>query len=131
MKLDTSHMRYLTSDDFRVLQAVELGSRNHELVPTQMIHSIGGLKNPAATNRAIGDLAKLKLLARLRNAKYDGFRITDPVLSAKLKKSAKDKIETALSEALAALEVEDSSADDFRKAELALKRAVTKGMSTR
>lgn len=76
MKLDTSHMRYLTSEDFRVLQAVELGSRNHELVPTTMINSIGGLKNPAATNRAIGDLAKLKLVARLRNAKYDGFRIT-------------------------------------------------------
>lgn len=69
-------MRYLTADDFRVLQAVELGLRNHELVPTQMIHSIGGLKNPAATRRAIGDLAKVKLLARLRNAKYDGFRIT-------------------------------------------------------
>lgn len=76
MKLDTSHMRYLTSDDFRVLQAVELGSRNHELVPTQMIHSIGGLKSPSGTNRAIGDLAKLKLVSRLRNAKYDGFRIS-------------------------------------------------------
>lgn len=75
MKLDTSHMRYLTADDFRVLQALEQGSRNHELVPTQMIHSLGGLKNPAATNRAIGDLAKLKLVARLRNAKYDGFRL--------------------------------------------------------
>lgn len=76
MKLDISHMRYLTTDDFRVLQAMELGSRNHELVPTQMIHSIGGLKSPSATNRALGDLAKLKLVARLRNAKYDGFRIT-------------------------------------------------------
>lgn len=76
MKLDTSKMRYLTADDFRVLQAIELGSRNHELVPTQMIHSIGGLKSPSATNRSIGDLAKLKLVARLRNAKYDGFRLT-------------------------------------------------------
>lgn len=76
MKLDTSHMRYLTVDDFRVLQAIELGSRNHELVPTQMIHSIGGLKSPSGTQRALGDLAKLKLVARLRNAKYDGFRIT-------------------------------------------------------
>lgn len=75
MKLDTSKMRYLTADDFRVLQAVELGSRNHELVPTQMIHSISGLKSPSGTNRAIGDLAKLKLVARLRNAKYDGFRL--------------------------------------------------------
>lgn len=69
-------MRYLTQDDFRVLQAVELGSRNHELVPSQMIHSIGGLKNPAATRRCIADLAKLKLVARLRNVNYDGFRIT-------------------------------------------------------
>lgn len=75
MKLDTSHMRYLTADDFRVLQAVELGSRNHELVPTQIIHSVGGLKSPSATNRSLGDLAKLKLVARLRNAKYDGWRL--------------------------------------------------------
>lgn len=76
MKLDTSHMRYLTPDDFRVLQAVEIGSRNHELVPTPMIHSIGGMKSPTGTNRCIGDLAKLKLIARLRNAVYDGFRLT-------------------------------------------------------
>ncbi|CCE79294.1 Piso0_001348 [Millerozyma farinosa CBS 7064] len=57
--------------------------------------------------------------------------VTDPVLSAKLKKSAKDKIEGALSDALASLELEESSADDYRKAELTLKRAVTKGMSSR
>ncbi|RKP30218.1 heat shock protein SSB1 [Metschnikowia bicuspidata] len=57
--------------------------------------------------------------------------ITDPVLSAKLKKSAKDKIEAALSDALQAMEIEESTGDDFRKAELALKRAVTKGMATR
>lgn len=76
MKLDTSHMRYLTADDFRVLQGIEIGSRNHELVPTPMIHSIGGLKSPSGTQRALGDLAKLKLVSRLRNAKYDGFRIT-------------------------------------------------------
>lgn len=76
MKLDTSQLRYLTSDDFRVLQAVELGSRNHELVPTQLIHSIGGLKAPSGTRRALGDLAKLNLIGRLRNANYDGFRIS-------------------------------------------------------
>ncbi|AOA63596.1 Ribosome-associated molecular chaperone ATPase [Komagataella phaffii CBS 7435] len=57
--------------------------------------------------------------------------ITDPILSSKLKRSAKDKIESALSDALAALELEDASGDDFRKAELALKRVVTKAMATR
>ncbi|CEP20404.1 SSB1 [Cyberlindnera jadinii] len=57
--------------------------------------------------------------------------VTDPVLSSKLKRGSKDKIEAALSDALAALEVEDSSADDYRKAEVGLKRVVTKAMATR
>lgn len=57
--------------------------------------------------------------------------VTDPVLSAKMKKSSKDKIEAALSDAMQALEIEESTGDDYRKAELALKRAVTKGMATR
>ncbi|SCW03967.1 LAFE_0H02982g1_1 [Lachancea fermentati] len=76
MKLETSHMRYLTADDFRVLQAVEQGSRNHEVVPTQMIHQLSGMRSISGTNRAISDLAKLKLVSKLRNAKYDGYRLS-------------------------------------------------------
>lgn len=57
--------------------------------------------------------------------------VTDPVLSSKMKTSAKSKIEAALSDALAALEIEDSTAEDYRKAEVGLKRVVTKAMSTR
>lgn len=69
-------MRYLTADDFRVLQAVEQGSRNHEVVPTQMIHQLSGMRSISGTNRAISDLAKLKLVSKLRNAKYDGYRLS-------------------------------------------------------
>ncbi|CCC71045.1 hypothetical protein NCAS_0G01580 [Naumovozyma castellii] len=76
MKLDTSHMRFLTGDDFKVLQAVEQGSRNHEVVPTTLIHQLSGLRGISGTNRAISDLAKLKLISKLRNAKYDGYRLT-------------------------------------------------------
>ncbi|KAM3165078.1 Non-specific serine/threonine protein kinase [Lachancea thermotolerans] len=76
MKLDISNMRYMTAEDFRVLQAVEQGSRNHEVVPTQMIHQISGMRSQSGTNRSIGDLAKLKLVSRMRNIKYDGFRLT-------------------------------------------------------
>lgn len=76
MKLDTSHMRYLTPDDFRVLTAAEMGSRNHEIVPTTLIHQIGGLRSLSGTNRCISDLAKLKLIQRVRNAKYDGYRLS-------------------------------------------------------
>jgi L1 cell adhesion molecule like protein len=57
--------------------------------------------------------------------------VTDPVLSSKLKRGSKDKIESALSDALAALEIEESTAEDYRKAEVGLKRVVTKAMATR
>jgi len=57
--------------------------------------------------------------------------VSDPTLSLKLKRNQKEKIESALSDAMAQLEIEDSSADDLKKKELALKRVVTKAMSTR
>ena len=52
-------------------------------------------------------------------------------MSLKLKRGTKEKIESALSDAMAQLEVEDSNSEDLRKKELALKRIVTKGMSPR
>jgi RIO kinase 2 len=77
MKLDTTYMRYLTPDDWRVLQAVEKGSNNHEVVPTKLIGQIAHLKSGIGnTNKAISDLAKINLISRLRNASYDGYRIT-------------------------------------------------------
>lgn len=57
--------------------------------------------------------------------------VTDPVLSSKMKRGAKAKIEAALADAMAALSIEDASADDLRKAEVGLKRVVTRAMSTR
>lgn len=98
MKLDTKHMRYLTQEDWRTLQAVETGSRNHEVgrigsisngpdpetqyiilmafqvVPTPLIASISHLKS--SVHRSISVLAKNNLIARLRNASYDGYRLT-------------------------------------------------------
>ncbi|PSR82771.1 heat shock protein 70 family [Coniella lustricola] len=57
--------------------------------------------------------------------------VSDPTLSLKLKRGQKDKIEQTLSEAMSQLELEDSTADDLKKKELALKRLVTKAMSSR
>jgi RIO kinase 2 len=76
MKLNTAAMRYLTPDDFRVLTAAEMGSKNHEVVPTKLITQIAKLKSVSATNRSISDLAKAGLIARVKNAKYDGYRLT-------------------------------------------------------
>jgi len=74
MKLDTKAMRYLTAEDWRTLTAVETGSRNHEVVPTPLIISLSGLSS--STHRSISSLAKVNLIARLKNAKYDGYRLT-------------------------------------------------------
>jgi heat shock protein 1/8 len=57
--------------------------------------------------------------------------VSDPTMSLKLKRNQKQNIESALSDAMAQLEIEDSSADDLKKKEMALKRVVTKAMSTR
>lgn len=57
--------------------------------------------------------------------------ISDPSTSLKLKRGQKEKIESSLSDAMAALENEDNPADELRKKELALKRVVTKAFSTR
>ncbi|KAJ8419639.1 hypothetical protein Cgig2_002727 [Carnegiea gigantea] len=43
MKLDVDVLRYLSKDDFRVLTAVEMGMRNHEIVPSELIDRIASL----------------------------------------------------------------------------------------
>ena len=37
MKLDVNVLRYLSKDDWRVLTAVEMGQKNHEIVPTPLV----------------------------------------------------------------------------------------------
>ncbi|KAK9248553.1 RIO1 family-domain-containing protein [Lipomyces tetrasporus] len=76
MKLNTSAMRYLSNDDFRVLTATEMGSKNHEIVPTVLIAQIAGLRGGAGVGNCISELAKANLIARVKNAKYDGYRLT-------------------------------------------------------
>ncbi|OTA96097.1 hypothetical protein M434DRAFT_393175 [Hypoxylon sp. CO27-5] len=77
MKLDTKAMRHLTAEDWRVLTAVEIGSKNHEVIPTPLIESIAKLRGGASrVHKSISALAKVGLIARLKEAKYDGYRLT-------------------------------------------------------
>ncbi|KAJ2931173.1 hypothetical protein H1R20_g5947, partial [Candolleomyces eurysporus] len=75
MKLDATDLRYVTSEEFRVLTAVEMGSKNHEVVPLTLITQISGLRN-GGVNKLVGSLAKRNLVSRVQNAKYDGYRLT-------------------------------------------------------
>lgn len=75
MKLDTKALRYLNPTDWRVLTAVETGSRNHEVVPTPLIASLSKTSQ-GDVQRSISLLAKANLIAKVKNAKYDGYRLT-------------------------------------------------------
>lgn len=74
MKLDANMLRYLSKEDFRVLTAVEMGQKNHEMVPTQLVSSISGLRH-GGSYKVLKTLLRHKLLHH-ENKKYDGYRLT-------------------------------------------------------
>ncbi|WFC98580.1 non-specific serine/threonine protein kinase [Malassezia yamatoensis] len=75
MRLDATDVRYITPEEFRVLTAVEMGSKNHEIVPTTLIAQISALRH-AGISKLLSSLAKRRLVARVQNNAYDGFRLT-------------------------------------------------------
>ncbi|XP_017461907.1 PREDICTED: serine/threonine-protein kinase RIO2-like, partial [Rhagoletis zephyria] len=76
VKLDASQLRYLTRDHFRALTAVEMGMRNHELVPRALVYSISGINNGSSINSVLLYLCDKKLLTFERGKRYDGYRLT-------------------------------------------------------
>lgn len=48
----------------------EQGSKNHELVPTSLIAQISGARS-GGVNKALGELAKKKLVGKVQNAKCE------------------------------------------------------------
>lgn len=75
-KLNVSIMRYLTPEDFRVLTAIEMGMKNHELVPGPMAASIANLQH-GGVHKLLRELCKHRLLSYERGKKYDGYRLTN------------------------------------------------------
>ncbi|KAH8173288.1 RIO1 family protein [Sarocladium implicatum] len=77
MLLDTRALRHLASEDWKVLAAVEQGSKNHELVPTPLIEKLSRIRGGASgVHKSIANLAKAGLIARMKEARYDGYRLT-------------------------------------------------------
>jgi RIO kinase 2 len=75
MKLDATQLRYMSKDEFRLLQTVEMGSRNHEIVPISLICRMTKLRPQTAT-RQLQALAKIKLVSFEADSKYEGVRLT-------------------------------------------------------
>ena len=74
MKLDVSCMRYLTKDDYRMLQAIEMGMRNHELVPVELISRIAKLRH-GGSHKILSTLLRYKLIAHA-NQSFNGYRLS-------------------------------------------------------
>ena len=75
-KLNVSMLRYLSKEDFRVLTAVEMGMKNHELVPGSLIASIASLRH-GGVHKILRELSKHRLLSYERGNRYDGYRLTN------------------------------------------------------
>ncbi|NWY53581.1 RIOK2 kinase, partial [Chionis minor] len=75
-KLNVVMLRYLSREHFRVLTAVEMGMKNHEIVPASLIASIASLKH-GGCNKILRELSKHKLLAYERTKTVQGYRLTN------------------------------------------------------
>ncbi|OAA32392.1 RIO1 family protein [Moelleriella libera RCEF 2490] len=54
-----------------------MGSKNHDIVPTPLIEKIARLRGGASgVHKSISALAKVGLIGRVKEAKYDGYRLT-------------------------------------------------------
>ncbi|XP_068461504.1 serine/threonine-protein kinase RIO2 [Clinocottus analis] len=75
-KLNVVVLRYLSRDDFRVLTAVEMGMKNHEIVPVSLLASIASLKH-GGCNKILRELVKHKLVSYERSKAVQGYRLNN------------------------------------------------------
>lgn len=75
VNLDIRNLRYLTKQDFRVLTAFEIASKNHEYVPIELLIKISKCSQSACA-RSISILAQFKLIKPCVSRKENGFRLT-------------------------------------------------------
>ncbi|XP_011501183.1 PREDICTED: serine/threonine-protein kinase rio2-like [Ceratosolen solmsi marchali] len=75
-KLDVKVMRYLTKEDFRILTAIEMGMKNHELVPEVLVAQIANLRH-GGLHKILKELCKHRLLSYETTKHYQGYRLTN------------------------------------------------------
>ncbi|RNF25712.1 putative conserved RIO1-domain protein [Trypanosoma conorhini] len=71
VKLDVSLLRFLEEEDFRVLTALEMTMRNHDVAPTALIERIAQLPHGGCRKR-LKCLLKHKMIHH-ENTMYDGY----------------------------------------------------------
>ncbi|OAO16293.1 serine/threonine-protein kinase RIO2 [Blastocystis sp. ATCC 50177/Nand II] len=74
MRLDPKVLRYMSADAFRVLTSIEMGMKNHDVVPVPLIVSLSNLRH-GGVHKILSDLLRDKLIAHERKV-YDGYKLT-------------------------------------------------------
>ncbi|XP_002164445.1 serine/threonine-protein kinase RIO2 isoform X1 [Hydra vulgaris] len=77
VKLDAILLKYMSREDFRVLTAVEMGMKNHEIVPLSLVSQIASLKH-GGCHKILKELVKNKLLCYENGRQGTGYRLSYP-----------------------------------------------------
>jgi len=75
VKLDVTLLRYMSTEDFRVLTSIEMGMKNHEIVPIALIAQIASLKH-GGCYKVLKELVKNKLVVYEHGADGVGYRLS-------------------------------------------------------
>ena len=70
MRLDATDLRYISADEFSVLLATEVGSKNAEVVAANEIAKLSRVRH-GGVNKLMGELAKRNLIAKVQNIKCE------------------------------------------------------------
>lgn len=73
-KLNVALLRYLSKEDYRVLTSVEMGMKNHEVVPVELVSIIAGI-NLSQCRKILIDLVRHKLCC-YEHRTVCGYRLT-------------------------------------------------------
>lgn len=73
MAFDASVLQYLEDEEWRLLTAIEIGQRNHELVATELVQTISGIRGTC--HHHLGSLLRHRLVSH-EGKPYDGYQLT-------------------------------------------------------
>ncbi|EGD72953.1 atypical/RIO/RIO2 protein kinase [Salpingoeca rosetta] len=74
-RFDVAKLRYLDAKQLRVLHACELGMRNHELVPKEILTNITKMRS-GSLHKVVMELLRHKLLGYNNSKTTNGYRLT-------------------------------------------------------
>ncbi|KAI6651644.1 Serine/threonine-protein kinase RIO2 [Oopsacas minuta] len=77
-RFNVSLLRYLSKEDFRVLHSLEVGMRNHELVPMSLVSGIAQIPH-GHIYKILRNLSQNNLISyqRKKHSKVEGYRLTN------------------------------------------------------